>query len=84
MPLGDKYGPRVRNHIEIRLVRPRFLRLDLSNVVITNYSSTDLGDLHLRKVLSGTRIITTAELKLQGSTFILYFNAGVLGCNSLV
>lgn len=61
-PLGNEHRPRVRNHVKIRLVRPLFLWLDLSDVVIANYGSTDLSDLHLREVLSGTSIVTTAEL----------------------
>lgn len=62
VPLGNVHGPRVRNHIEISLVRPLFLRLNLSDVVIADYSSTDLGHLHLREVLSRTSIVSSAEL----------------------
>lgn len=62
VPLGNVHRPRVRNHIEIGLVRPRFVWLNLSDVVVADYSSTDFGYLHLREVLSGTSIVSSAEL----------------------
>lgn len=61
-PLGNEYRPGMRHHVEISLVRPWSLWVDLSDVVIANYGPTDLSDLHLRKVLSRTTIITAAEL----------------------
>lgn len=75
VPLGNEYWPRVRNHAEIRLVRPTFLWLDLYDIVIPDYGSTDLGNFQLRKVLSRTGIITTAKLWFKkardsGSAFL--------------